>query len=65
MEKAPAAWQVPRARLKETHDNLEAELREAVEQLLFGDPAAGYAIRAQVEQDLIPVIGLPYRCVAR
>lgn len=65
MDKVTTAWQVPRARLKETHATLEAELREAVEQLLFGDPAAGYAIRAQVEQDLIPVIGLPYRCVAR
>ena len=60
MDKVTTAWQVPRARLKETHATLEAELREAVEQLLFGDPAAGYAIRAQVEQDLIPVIGLPH-----
>jgi len=60
MDRVTTAWQVPRARLTAVHAALGAELREAVEQLLFGDLAAGYAIRSRVEQDLVPVIGLPH-----
>lgn len=60
MDRATTAWKVPRARLTETHTALGAELRGVVEQLLFGDPAAGYAMRSRVEQELIPVIGLPH-----
>jgi dTDP-4-amino-4,6-dideoxygalactose transaminase len=59
---AGAAFHVPRARLPELHGSLADEIRTAVEPLLFGQPAEGYAVRARLEMALAAATGLPHVC---
>jgi dTDP-3-amino-3,4,6-trideoxy-alpha-D-glucose transaminase len=57
-----ADFRVPRARLAETHQALAPAISAAIDSLLYGPPAAGYAVRAEFEQALVAACGLPFVC---
>lgn len=55
-------FRVPRARLAATHQDLEPAISAALAPLLYGPPAAGYAVRARFEAALAEACGLPLVC---
>ena len=48
---------VPRSRAGQTHESLRADIRAALEPLLYGDSRAGYDARARLESEFAAAVG--------
>ena len=63
MPTSEKSFRVPRSRAYETHNAMRSEILAALEPVLFGSSAAGYAARHELEDAFAKMVGQRFACV--